>query len=86
MLLIRSQDREMIVPLNKPVYVINQKICYGVERYGANAIVLGEYSSPRCLEVLDEIQDAFQYANHFTGTGLEDCPYDGYGVYQMPEK
>lgn len=72
-MMIRSQDREMLVPLNRPVYAINQKICYGVEQYGANAIVLGEYSSPRCLEVLDEIQD--MCTRDFN-------PY----VYQMPEK
>lgn len=52
-------------------------------------IVLGEYETEaRCLEVLDEIQNAFQYSNHYSSSGVNslDCQDWEYGVYQMPEK
>lgn len=86
-MLIRSQDGKKIVPLNRPISVFNQRIYYCDEQSESEGCVLGKYNSDsRCLEILDEIQHEFQYSNHFSSTGRDDCPYDRYGVYQMPEK
>lgn len=89
MLLIRSQDRGMLVPLNRPVYAYNQEIYYRDEQAESDGILLGKYSSsPRCLEILDEIQKIFQYDISSCDNGIaafEEKKSD-YGVYQMPEK
>ena len=89
MMLIRSQDRKSLVPLNRPLYASSREIIYQDEEEGSNGWRMGSYASEsRCLEILDEIQREFQYINHFSGSGVNssDCQDWDYAVYQMPEK
>ena len=74
MLLIRSQDKEILVPLNRPVYITGREIIYCEEIESSHGSLLGNYASQdRCLEILDEMQKVFK--------GNWGCC-----VYQMPEK
>lgn len=87
-MMIRSQDGTNFTPLGKvslfsfalgdePTAILN------------DGDIMGRYESEaRCMEVLDEIQNAFQYSNHYSGSGVNssDCQDWTYGVFQMPEK
>ncbi len=89
MLLIRSQDKEILVPLNRPVYITGHEVIYCEEIESSNGSLLGNYASKdRCLEILDAIQREFQYSNHYAGSGVNSsgCQDWAYGVYQMPKK
>ena len=78
MMLIRSQDREILVPFNRPIYVSGRQVIYCEEIESSNGSLLGNYASEsRCLEILDEIQAEFQYVRNVT---------ENQEVYQMPEK
>lgn len=87
-MMIRSQDRTKLAPLNRAVVVDGCKIMISEETEN-HGWELGEYDSEsRCLEILDEIQNEFRYSNHYSGSGVNssNCQSCGYGVYQMPEK
>ena len=88
-MMIRSQDRLKLVPLNRCLVIFQHSIIYNDEISESDGILLGTYDSEdRCLEVLDEIQANFQYINHFSGSGVNsiDCQTWEYGVYQMPQE
>lgn len=88
MMLIRSQDREILVPLNRPLYVSGRQVIYCEEIESSNGSLLGNYASEsRCLEILDEIQAEFQYVRNVTDNqGAVHFIYEPPKVYQMPEK
>ena len=92
MMLIRSQDRKKLYPLTHGLYYdsgVSILVDLGFSVDGTGDLLLGKYNSEsRCLEILDEIQRDFQYANHYSGSGVNciDCQDWTYGVYQMPEK
>lgn len=53
---IRSQDRENLIPIKKPVCIYNTTIAY--KESAPYIIKIAEYKTKeRALEVLDEIQD-----------------------------
>lgn len=88
-MMIRSQDKFKLVPLNRPLVIFKDSMFYYDEIAESDGVLLGTYESEaRCIEILDEIQREFQYSNHFSGSGVNscDCQNWGYGVYQMPEK
>ena len=88
-MLIRSQDRKILIPLNRPINVFDRNVVYCDEAENSDGYPLGTYDSPaRCLEILDEIQSEFMYNNHFSGSGANNstCQTWKYGIYQMPEK
>lgn len=91
MMMIRSQDKEKFYPLTHGLYVYGNTLNMdlGGTIGDGKDVLLGEYETEsRCLEILDEIQDLFQYNNHFSGSGMNSygCQDWHYGVYQMPEK
>lgn len=74
MLLIRSQDKEILVPLNRPVYITGHEVIYCEEIESSQGSLLGNYASKdRCIEIIDEMQETFK--------GNWGCC-----VYQMPPK
>lgn len=88
-MMIRSQDRIKLVPLNRGIVIFQNSIIYNDEISESDGILLGTYESEsRCIEILDEVQKEFQYSNHYAGSGVNssECQTWGYGVYQMPEK
>lgn len=86
MMMIRSQDKKKLYPLTKGIYYdsgVSILMDLGFSVDGNGDLLLGRYESEsRCLEILDEIQKAFEDGSHaaINGTGWN------YGVYQMPEK
>lgn len=78
-MLIRSQDKEKIVVLEKvnSIEIEGQTIrAYG--EIPGNSVMLGLYSKRKqLLDVLDDICSAYQYNCAFGGTG-------SYFVYYMP--
>lgn len=89
MMMIRSQDKFRLVPFNRPLVIFQNAIFSNEEISESDGVLLGKYASEsRCIEILDEIQSNFQYANHYSGSGVNciDCQNWEYGVYQMPEK
>ena len=73
-MLIRSQDKKTLAPLNRPIYVDGRKVIYCDEIESSSGSLLGIYdSTDRCLEILDEIQMVFDTR-------------DQNNVFQMPEK
>ena len=74
MMLIRSQNREVLAPLNRPIFVDGCNIVLSEETENG-AWKIGEYASKsRCIEILYEIQEKLNIRE-----GRSD-------VYQMPEK
>jgi hypothetical protein len=89
-MLIRSQDKANLVPLGK-VHILEGNGFFMIydEPFYKGGTEIGRYEAEsRCLEILDEIEDQFQYSNHFSGSGMSSygCQDWHYGVYQMPEK
>lgn len=90
-MMIRSQDKRKLYPLTKGLYTDGTNIIMdlGFSVNGDGDLQLGKYASiQRCIEILDNIQEEFEYCNHFAGSGVNkvDCQDWNYGVYQMPEK
>ena len=89
MLIICSQNGEVIVPLTSPVFVTNENHIVFGEASDKKAFLLGEYSTKtRCIEIINQIMEEFQYSNHFSGSGISryDCQNWEYGVYIMPKE
>ena len=95
MMMIRSQDREILVPLNRPIYVSGRQVIYCEEIESSNGSLIGNYASEsRCLEILDEIQK--MYSGYLSVNGGQSVLQGGGmvqpfafippKVYQMPEK
>lgn len=92
MMMIRSQDRKWLVPLNRGVYVRSddsakdyQILLDNGDPAGNGDLPLGKYpSEARCLEVLDEIQKAFENYMRADVNNVPTHLFDYPKVYEMP--
>lgn len=81
---IRSQDKKLLIPINKIISVTCDGLFY-------DGIILGIYKTEeRALEVLDEIQSYLinnTFAKKINGLGeIKDIVQNPLFVYQMPKK
>lgn len=89
MLIICSQNGEVLVPLTHPIFVTNENQIVFCEAPDKKVLLLGEYSTKaRCIEIISQIMEEFRYSNHFSGSGLsrQDCQNWEYGTYNMPKE
>lgn len=89
-MLIRSQDRRFLISIVGGIFGIFFDDIYKIRCKSINGnATLGVYDSEkRCVEILNEIQREYQYANHYSHSGVNSLSCQGfnYGIYEMPER
>lgn len=87
-MLIHSQDRKSLNPIGK-IDIMEGNGFFYLENFpfrGAGEEIGRYETESRCLEILDEIQDAFTRYQQIQSVLGPSFMFDAPKVYQMPEK